>query len=275
MPPNSFGRTIRGDVVLEGANGRESKRCVGRHVQTDRQAVHPRVLEAQVDSLDSDGATNDAALDLLANHREEVAHFDPNSPAAKRVLRKIDLHIMTMVFAVYCLQLVDKNSLSYAQIEGLSKATDLTSSEYSWLGSIVYLGYLGGDIPAAYCLQRFDTVKYFGMMTVAWGIVVGCQGACSNFSGLAVCRFLLGFIEVCTVPAVFMMLVPPCCRLNLLRPARRRTTRRRSRSPGWPCGILPAQWQASLEVSLLGVFTGQVHSDGEPCVSGSTLATGR
>jgi hypothetical protein len=205
MAQEASARTLRSDVVPEDANGRESERCVGSYVRTDRQAVHPRVLEAQVDALDNDGAINDAALDLLANHREDVAQFDSNSPAAQRVLRKIDLHIMTMVFAVYCLQLVDKNSLSYAQIEGLSKATDLTSSEYSWLGSIVYLGYLGGDVPAAYCLQRFDTVKYFGMMTVAWGIVVGCQGACSNFAGLAVCRFLLGFIEVCTVPAVFMM----------------------------------------------------------------------
>jgi ACS family allantoate permease-like MFS transporter len=171
-----------------------------------QHGVDANAVEAQIASLDKDGsATKDAALNLLAQYRDETVHFDPGSAAAKRVLRKIDLHIMSMVFAVYCLQLIDKNSLSYAAITGLLPATNLTSSEYSWLGSIVYFGYLGGDIPAAYCLQRFDTVKYFGLMTMAWGVSVACQGACSSFAGLAVCRFLLGFIEVCTVPAVFMM----------------------------------------------------------------------
>jgi ACS family allantoate permease-like MFS transporter len=148
---------------------------------------------------------HDAALDLLTQHKGEITAFDPSSPEAKRVLRKIDLHIMIMVFAVYCLQLIDKNSLSYAAILGVRKDAHLTPSHYSWLGSIVYFGYLGGDIPAHYFLQRFDTVKFFGGMTIAWGIVVACQGACHTFTGLAICRFLLGFIEVVTVPAVFMM----------------------------------------------------------------------
>ncbi|KAK4689865.1 MFS transporter, ACS family, allantoate permease, partial [Tremellales sp. Uapishka_1] len=156
------------------------------------------VLEAHVDA---EAAKHDAALNLLATHH--VTAFDHNSPEAKKVLRKIDLHILLMVFSVYCLQLMDKNSLSYAAIEGIKKATNLTASQYSWLGSIVYFGYLGGDIPATYFLQRLPLVRYFSLMTIAWGIIVACQAGCSNFAGLAVCRFLLGFIEVCTVPAVF------------------------------------------------------------------------
>ncbi|ORY25824.1 major facilitator superfamily domain-containing protein [Naematelia encephala] len=156
------------------------------------------VLETHVDV---EQARKDATLNLLAHHK--VTTFDPNSPEVKKVVRKIDLHIMTMVFSVYCLQLMDKNSLSYAAIEGIKKATHLTASQYSWLGSIVYFGYLGGDIPAVYFLQKFDLVRYFSIMTIAWGIVVACQAACSSFAGLAVCRFLLGFIEVCTVPACF------------------------------------------------------------------------
>ncbi|KAK8858804.1 hypothetical protein IAR55_003034 [Kwoniella newhampshirensis] len=163
-------------------------------------SAHAGVLDVHVDI---EAARRDATLNLLSAHH--VVSFDPNSPEAKRVLRKIDWHIMTMVFSVYCLQLMDKNSLSYAAVEGIREATHLTASQYSWLGSIVYFGYLGGDIPASYFLQKFPLVKYFSLMTICWGIVVACQAACSDFAGLAVCRFLLGWIEVCTVPAVFMI----------------------------------------------------------------------
>ena len=71
---------------------------------------------------------------MLAN-RDVV--FDPKSAEAKAVLRKIDLHIMPVLLLVYMLMLVDKNSLSYANIMGIKTDVGLNASEYSWLGSIV------------------------------------------------------------------------------------------------------------------------------------------
>lgn len=76
----------------------------------------------------------DKVLGILA---ERDLNFDPNSPEAKRVRWKIDLRIMPMIFAIYCLQLMDKNSLSYAAIMGIKEDANLTSSQYSWLGSLV------------------------------------------------------------------------------------------------------------------------------------------
>ncbi|KAL2826776.1 major facilitator superfamily domain-containing protein, partial [Aspergillus pseudoustus] len=137
------------------------------------------------------------ALDLLAHHHVD---FDPNSPEAKRVKRKIDMRIMPMIFVVYCLQLMDKNSLSYAAIMGIKEDTHLTPSEYSWLGSIVYFGYLGGDIPATFLMQRIPLAKFLSGMCMVWGIVVALHAVCHNFSTLAAVRFFLGAIEVVTVP---------------------------------------------------------------------------
>lgn len=53
--------------------------------------------------VDPKGAQKDKALALLA---ENKIAFDPNSAEAKRVKRKIDLHLMPLVFFVYCLQLM-------------------------------------------------------------------------------------------------------------------------------------------------------------------------
>ena len=79
-------------------------------------------------------ARRDRALALLSEHH--VA-FDPNSPEAKRVLQRIDHRIMPLILVVYTLMLVDKNSLSFANIMDIKEETHLTDSQYSWLGSIV------------------------------------------------------------------------------------------------------------------------------------------
>jgi len=53
--------------------------------------------------VDKQQAAKDKALALLSTHH---ITFDPNSAEAKRVLRKIDMRIMPMVFTVYLLQLM-------------------------------------------------------------------------------------------------------------------------------------------------------------------------
>jgi hypothetical protein len=72
--------------------------------------------------VDEKQAQKDKALNLLSQHHVD---FDPNSDEAKRVLRKIDMRIMPIIWFMYLLQLMDKNSLSFANIMGI-KASYLT-----------------------------------------------------------------------------------------------------------------------------------------------------
>ncbi|KAB8214636.1 major facilitator superfamily domain-containing protein [Aspergillus novoparasiticus] len=145
----------------------------------------------------------DKATALLMNHTIE---FSPSSLEAKRVLRKIDLRIMPLVIIIYTIMLMDKNALSFAAIMGIRDDANLTGSQYSWLGSLVYFGYLFGEIPAAFLMQRLPLRQYFGCMSMLWGVVVAMHALCRDFKSLAACRFFLGAIEVCTAPVVIMIL---------------------------------------------------------------------
>lgn len=84
--------------------------------------------------MKENGNKQDKALALLAENNTE---FDPSSPEAKAVLRKIDFRIMPLLLAVYILMLVDKNSISYANIMGIREEANLSASQFSWLGSVV------------------------------------------------------------------------------------------------------------------------------------------
>jgi hypothetical protein len=62
----------------------------------------------------------------------------PINPAeAKRVLRKIDMRIVPVLFFTYMLQYLDKNSINFASVYGLQTGTGLKGQDYSWLGELL------------------------------------------------------------------------------------------------------------------------------------------
>jgi ACS family allantoate permease-like MFS transporter len=84
----------------------------------------------------------DEALKAFASHQGEVIHID--EATNKRLLRRIDLYMMPIMCLVYGLNYLDKTTLSYASIMGISlpKAQGgigLKGDEYNWLGRCVVL----------------------------------------------------------------------------------------------------------------------------------------
>jgi len=95
------------------------------------------------------------------------------------VLRKIDMRIVPILFMVYLLQYLDKNSLNFATAYGFQKGTHLHGQQYSWLGSIFYFAYLGAQLPGGFLLQKLPIAKFLGTTTISewspmWTAVDNC-----------------------------------------------------------------------------------------------------
>lgn len=58
----------------------------------------------------------------------------------RRVKLKTDFVILPLLCAVFFLQYIDKQSLSYASVFGLITDLKLEGTEYSWCSSIFYIG---------------------------------------------------------------------------------------------------------------------------------------
>jgi sugar phosphate permease len=85
---------------------------------------------------------------------------------ARKVLRKVDKRVVPILFFIYLLQYLDKNGINYASAFDLAKGTNLKGQDYSWLGSIFYFGYLLGQYPSGYLLQRLPIAKFLGFATL-------------------------------------------------------------------------------------------------------------
>ncbi|KAF2859504.1 putative MFS allantoate transporter [Piedraia hortae CBS 480.64] len=118
----------------------------------------------------------------------------------KRLLRKIDRHLMPMMCIVYGMNYLDKTSMSYASIMGLRTDIHLKGSNYQWLSSLFYFGYIAWEYPTNRLLQRFPIGKYSACCIIAWGAVLCSFAGVSNFGGAAAVRVMLGVTEAAVTP---------------------------------------------------------------------------
>ncbi|KAI1487417.1 major facilitator superfamily domain-containing protein [Biscogniauxia mediterranea] len=124
---------------------------------------------------------------------------------ARRIVRKIDWHIMPLLFLVYMFNFMDKTILSSAAVFGLREDNHLVGSDYSWVSSVFYFGYLFWTYPTTVLIARLPIAKYVTANTLFWGAVVALTAACSSFGGLVAVRFLLGVAEATTSPALMFI----------------------------------------------------------------------
>ncbi|KAK7680293.1 hypothetical protein QCA50_016533 [Cerrena zonata] len=162
-------------------------------------AEHSTTLEgAQVHVNSSKKAKGkDEALEILGDSSNPI-HITPEQDRA--ILRKIDLWLMPVICMVYFLQQLDKSSLSYTSVFNIQADTHLHGSQYSWLGSIVYVAQLIWQPVSSYLILRMPVAKYLFVNVFLWGVVVACFSAATNFGGLLASRFLLGIFEATVAP---------------------------------------------------------------------------
>ncbi|CAO3624517.1 unnamed protein product [Mucor fragilis] len=128
------------------------------------------------------------------------------SPEEAAFLRKLNWTVLPVVFLIIWIQFCDKSSLTVAAVLGIMEDTGMSGSQYSWVGSIFYLGYLVCQVPNNYLIQRLPVGRYLGAVLIIWGGVMGATASCNNFGQLLALRFLLGFFEGVTFPCLYIIL---------------------------------------------------------------------
>ncbi|ORZ18676.1 major facilitator superfamily domain-containing protein [Absidia repens] len=152
--------------------------------------------ETVIDSKDIRQAyTDNGELDYVQSAEE------------KALVRRLDFfYVMPCIALMNFFQFFDKSALSYSAVLNIMEDTNIDSNQFSWLGSIFYLGYLVFQVPNAVLLQRFPIGRYVGVIIVLWGAVLAVTAAATDFSQLAALRFLLGFFEAGIYPCCLMII---------------------------------------------------------------------
>lgn len=120
-------------------------------------------------------------------HRLLDSSFCPlqsETKSSHRIRLKIDCFVLSFMFTTGVLQFLDKTALNYANLFGIRKALNLSGSQFSWLASIFYLGYLVAQFPASYVLTKCHIGRVLGVCTFFWGVTVLAFPWAINFAGI-------------------------------------------------------------------------------------------
>ncbi|KAK0714011.1 major facilitator superfamily domain-containing protein [Lasiosphaeria miniovina] len=142
----------------------------------------------------------DKATDFLASHGSDDTSFTYEEE--KAVVGRIDRRVLPLILGAYFFQQLDKSSLSYVSIFGISDDAHLVGQQYSWLGSILYLAQLVMQPLAAFVLVKLPTGKVLATAIFLWGSALAIMSSCTNFPSLLGLRFVLGSFEA---------MIAPCC----------------------------------------------------------------
>ncbi len=149
------------------------------------------VTAAKIEVADADA---DEAL------RYAGGRVDIDAATSRRLLRKIDVFLLPLLCLLYCFQFMDKLSNLYASILGLRQDLHMKGNQYSWTGTLFYLGYLAFEFPASLLLQRFPVAKTVAVFIVLWGFIL-CLHAVPRYPGFIAMRTILGMLELAVTPA--------------------------------------------------------------------------
>lgn len=138
-------------------------------------------------------------------NQEAIQALLDDEPRNKALVRKVDLVLLPLLSGTYMLQYIDKSALAYSAVFDLLSSTHMSSDQYSWLASIFYFAYLVAEYPWNILAQKTKLAKVVSGNIIAWGAMLMITAACSSFTGMAICRFLLGVFEAPITPCFMLM----------------------------------------------------------------------
>lgn len=123
----------------------------------------------------------------------------------KRLLRKIDLRVLTVMLGSYFFEALDKSTMSYASIMGIQDDLKLEGNQYSWLTTCVYIAILVFEFPQSRLVQILPINWWLGLCIAAWGATLACTAAVHDFKSAMALRTLLGALECVIQPASVLL----------------------------------------------------------------------
>lgn len=76
------------------------------------------------------------------------------SPEEKKLLRKLDWMILPLLWVIYWLNYLDRNAITVARLDDMERELNLTSTQYQTCVSILFVGYILGQIPCSKTAQK-------------------------------------------------------------------------------------------------------------------------
>ncbi|KAK9413612.1 putative Major facilitator superfamily (MFS) profile domain-containing protein [Seiridium unicorne] len=134
---------------------------------------------------------------------EPTSHLDVDEA---QLLRKIDLHVVPILFLVYIVAFLDRVNISNALTLGLPAELGLVGDQPNVALTIFFVPYIIFEIPSNVIMKVLSPRIWLSGCIIIFGVVMLGQGFVHSYGGLLATRFFLGFAEAGIFPGSFYLI---------------------------------------------------------------------
>ncbi|XDG05128.1 hypothetical protein ABKA04_004743 [Annulohypoxylon sp. FPYF3050] len=120
----------------------------------------------------------------------------------KKLLRKIDSHIIPLVMLLYTFSFLDRVNIGNARLYSMEEDLGLEGNQFQVAVSIFYVTYLLFEVPSNLILKPLTPSRYISFVAFGWGIIAMCTGFVHNYGALIAIRLILGVVEAGLFPGL-------------------------------------------------------------------------
>lgn len=134
--------------------------------------------------------------------QHEIDHSLPkiNTAEENRLVRKIDLHLLPILWILYMMAFLDRVNIGNAKIEGLTTELKMTGNQFNVASMILFVPYIILEVPSNILMKRIPPSAWLSGLMFFWGLTTICQGLVTSYHGLLVARVFLGVFEAGVFP---------------------------------------------------------------------------
>ncbi|KAI9052613.1 hypothetical protein LZ554_003956 [Drepanopeziza brunnea f. sp. 'monogermtubi'] len=122
--------------------------------------------------------------------------------ATKKLVRKIDWHLIPFLSLIYLLCFLDRTNIGNARLDHLEQDLHLHGIQYNDCLAILFPFYIAAEIPSNIMMKRLRPSIWLTFIMVFWSVAMICQGFVKDYSGLMTTRVFLGIFEGGLFPGV-------------------------------------------------------------------------
>jgi sugar phosphate permease len=128
-----------------------------------------------------------------------------DDPDDRKLLRKLDLHLIPGITLLYLLNYLDRVNIGQAKLNGITTSLHLSSAQYNACLSVVYVTYVTFEVPSNLILKKLRPSRWIPLIMITWGIVTTLTGLVNSYGALLACRLLLGAPEAGLFPGKYQL----------------------------------------------------------------------
>ncbi|KAF5235626.1 hypothetical protein FANTH_11645 [Fusarium anthophilum] len=135
-----------------------------------------------------------------------------SSQQEKKLLRRIDWHLIPLLSVMYMVKSIDASNVSNARImdrgtpRNIMTELNISADDYNFVTMAYYIPYILAETPSNLLVKRLKPSVWQARIMISWGIVLVCHAAVKDAAGLYTVRAFLGLFEAGLWPGMLLQL---------------------------------------------------------------------